>query len=211
MGESRLFACAALGYRFWFVAEGQLLSANRGLWEPGTNRAACWRGGKHPAPQTYCTCGLHAYHDLAAPVRHTNSFARHWMPGDRDEAVMIGAVAGRGRIEAHWSGWRAAEGQILGLLATPVQAASGLAQEVSRRYRVPFFQRPEDLEAHARCFAAPIAPAFRPEPPLAASELRRFARHYRSSDGDPEEVAELAEELSLRLDEVIALAEYLGL
>lgn len=211
MGESHLFAAAALGYRFWFVAEEHLLSATNGLWEPGVNRAACWRSTGHPAPQGDCTCGLHAYHELSAPLRHTNSFARHWRPGDRDEAVMIGAVAGRGALEVHWSGWRAAEGQVLGLLATPVQIASGLAAEIAGRYRVPYFGQKAELEAHARRLAAPIDPAFRPDPPLSGPALERFARRYRRSAGDPEEVAELAEELSLRLDEVISLAEYLGL
>jgi hypothetical protein len=108
-----------LGYRAWLVRPScdgyqlrSILVPSRWAAEPGAWTCAACRppagGGsiRHDAtamPHPDCTCGLHAYHSLAA-----GGYDERMVQEDGgDLGIVWGAVAGAGRVLAYRDGWRA--------------------------------------------------------------------------------------------------------
>jgi hypothetical protein len=126
--DTPLFADPLFGLRFWRVTvdhRGEWLSAphQQTLWPPGGQwlHAKCPTG--HGAPAAGCDCGAHAWH----PRRHT---ARDVLA---PRATVAGIVEGRGAIEVHEDGFRAARARPYALIVTP-RSNGALVRRVAERY-----------------------------------------------------------------------------
>jgi hypothetical protein len=96
------------------------------LWRNAVKRASCVPGIKSgtdelikvephtTSPAEACECGIYAFHDLgyAASLAHRG---RAQDFGPRQQALVVGAVLGRGGVLLHNFGWRAEEARIIGL------------------------------------------------------------------------------------------------
>lgn len=115
---AEFFADPALGFRTWIPRYGWVLGAltGRAAWVPGVNAARCdpMAPGEHHAhlhavPADGCHCGLYAFHEPPEGL----------FPGGSrrvtDPEVVVGAVAGWGRVQVHAHGWRAERAVILAL------------------------------------------------------------------------------------------------
>jgi len=133
--EAPDLAAEVLGFRGWRVSPSGLLmsaAADDG-WVPGENVAICPRG-MHQAPASGCGCGLYAHYDFASVPASM---------GARDrEGVMIGAVAGWGRVILHPDGWRAERARVLAFFRQG--PASALARSETL-YGVPVVDGPWEL------------------------------------------------------------------
>lgn len=163
---------AALGYRLWSVRHGALYSIGRGItrWErfgaapleylPGAY-ASCRESSHHIAPVSDCECGWYALHSLDQAIKDHRLFKALLSPsGDPTPEMVIGAVAGSGRIEIHERGWRSERVQILALLRP--ESDHQLQQSVewiAERIRVPIFDHLIDLRefSEPRATAIPIS------------------------------------------------------
>ena len=89
-----------VGWRYWRVAADRLASVSqRGFtWEPGSPLVARCVGGGHAAPDSGCSCGVHASADLAALRDHALCLA----PG----VLVVGEVALWGRVVLDAHGYR---------------------------------------------------------------------------------------------------------
>lgn len=150
------------GFRWWRLSgDAGLLSPWRGpvRWRPGDNEASClarrgifgWKTARtphpHGCPARGCECGFYALHALpelnAGPDRAiweidvATSGGRH--------GLVLGVVAGTGRILIGTEGWRARFGRILALFAGPMNTIHtrelGI---VAADYGVPLYR---DLDA----------------------------------------------------------------
>ena len=100
-------------------------------------------------PNRYCECGLYAWHDLDHLLR----------PGAEDGDLVLGAVAGAGKLQIQSRGFRAERAQVIGLLAG---SNRDLAELLGLRYQVPVFNNNEDLSAYALQKALPVPDDLKP-------------------------------------------------
>jgi len=143
-----LFPHAILGYRAWWRDGTRLYSitdARDGAWIPGVSTAICksvpdpkaLQLSEHQPPVANCGCGFYAYHDLAQVLRRR---------GKDKDAMVIGAVAGSGKVFIHRQGFRCRQIQILGLLADA--DADGIVAVLGKHYQVPTFDTTDQLKEH---------------------------------------------------------------
>ncbi len=131
-------AAAVLGFRGWRVAPSGLLmsaSADDG-WVPGDNLATCPRG-MHPAPKAGCGCGLYAHYELETVPQSVNF-------GGNNGGIMVGAVAGWGRVILHPDGWRAEYAKVIALFRQGPADALARAEAL---YGAPVLDGPDQLPA----------------------------------------------------------------
>jgi len=180
---------AALGFRAWMVRDQLLLPLSAGpAWQPGVNRASCHPGGMvrpyeatvdgHQAPGAKCHCGFNAYHrldrayetawnyiELGYDTRGPRTYVREY-------TIALGAIAGRGSVQIHQQGFRAAEAQILALsLVHEDQPLHELVEAAALRYRVPLVETPLHL---SKQIGAITGVQTIPEKVLAPSWLHRM-------------------------------------
>jgi hypothetical protein len=144
MNDETVYANPLLGFRTWKVRRSGLLAsigAGNSIWKPGVNIARC-PSKLHAAPAHDCHCGFYAYHQLQACSRQAD--------------LIIGAVAGRGRVEVHADGWRGEEVVILAIADT-----HPAAQRLARHYKVPLVPY-QELAAFSSQFAQPVPATERP-------------------------------------------------
>lgn len=131
-------AAEVLGFRGWRVAPSGLLmsaAADDG-WVPGENVATCPRE-MHPAPQTGCGCGLYAHYELGQ-VPASVSFDRN------NGGILVGAVAGWGRVILHPDGWRAEFAKVIALFR---RGPADALERCERLYGAPVLNDPHELPA----------------------------------------------------------------
>jgi hypothetical protein len=150
------------GFRWWRLSgSAKLLSPWRGpvCWRAGQNEASClarrgmigWRMSRTPHPQgcpaTRCECGFYALHSLPElnggfdraiwEIDTATSGGRH--------GLVLGIVAGYGRVLFGTQGWRARFAQILALYAGPtVTDHTREMGAAAAEYGVPLYR---DLDA----------------------------------------------------------------
>lgn len=150
------------GFRWWRLSgDADLLSPWRGpvCWRPGENEASClarrgmfgWKVAKTPHPRgcpaAGCECGFYALHSLPEmndgldraiwEIETATSGGRH--------GLVLGVVAGYGRVLIGTEGWRARFGRILALFAGPTVTNHTREMGVAAAaYRVPLYR---DLDA----------------------------------------------------------------
>jgi hypothetical protein len=150
------------GFRWWRVgASDDLLSPWRGpiRWSPGENEATClgrrgmlgWRSSKAPhpmgSPAIECECGFYALHSL--PEMNDGLDRAIWeidtaTSGGR-HGLVLGIVAGSGRVLIGTEGLRARFGRILALFADPhVTTHTRELGAAAAAYGVPLYR---DLDA----------------------------------------------------------------
>jgi hypothetical protein len=179
--DKPLLAAEVLGFRGWRVSPSGLLmsaSADDG-WVPGDNAAICPRG-LHPAPTAGCQCGLYAHFELDQVPASVNF-------GNGVGGIVIGAVAGWGRVILHPDGWRAENAKVISLFQRGPAESLERAQAL---YKVPIVAGPWELPAD--CGAEEVPKHMRPEEepgtstgiaaglgqaPMSASMLHRVATH----------------------------------
>jgi hypothetical protein len=158
------FSQAVIGFRQWLLIDGSLcplftctLSAP---WVPGVNEARCFSSASRHAhdtpaphdtsPQTDCSCGLYARHEVTDTMRR-----------DHIKGRVTGAIAAWGDLEVHHDGFRAQYAVVCALAesaSTPIPAA------VAARYHVPLLPL-DRLEAEALRHGAPLPGSVRPPAP----------------------------------------------
>jgi len=151
-----IYPAPLLGYRSWYLTWDTLelrsvAIRNARPWHPGVNKAYCDHQLDHSVPNSYCSCGLYAWHD---PEKLTSAATMRMALGGDDERTLIsGAVVARGDVEAHADGWRAAEAQIIGFC---YQAEGKKKRHVRKRlqalqekYRLPIFETVSELRQYA--------------------------------------------------------------
>jgi hypothetical protein len=150
------------GFRWWRLSgNAELLSPWRGpvCWRPGENEASClarrgvfgWRMSRAPhpngCPSTDCECGFYALHAL--PELNDGLDRAIWeidtaTSGGR-HGLVLGIVAGYGRVLIGTEGWRARFGRILALFAGPTVTNHTREMGVAAAaYEVPLYR---DLDA----------------------------------------------------------------
>ena len=145
-----LFPQTVLGYRVWKTGSTCLypLTDQPDSWEPGENQAQCSRW-THSAPTQECHCGFYAFHKLRSAI-HKSRF---------QSGVIVGAVAAAGKIQCHYSGYRAEKIQVIALLNNE---RNSKCLEISKSYRVPLFETKKELRAYANSVSAPAPDAIKP-------------------------------------------------
>lgn len=150
------------GFRWWRLSgSADLLSPWRGpvRWGPEENEASClarrgvfgWKTARAPHPRgcpaTACECGFYALHAL--PCRNEGTDRAVWeidsATSGGHHGLVLGIVAGYGRVLIGTEGWRARFGRILALYAGPT--VTGHTRELgaaAATYRVPLYR---DLDA----------------------------------------------------------------
>jgi len=115
--EVLIYPHALIGYRVWQLKDGQLypLHAKASAWEPGSNDATCNKH-EHQAPAPDCKCGFNAHHQLRGAIEEAEHWRHHNKRSDKVQILVIGAIAGKGQVELHRSGFRCQSAQILALL-----------------------------------------------------------------------------------------------
>jgi hypothetical protein len=150
------------GFRWWRLSgNAELLSPWRGpvRWKGGENEASClarrgmfgWRMARAPHPRgcpaTACECGFYALHTLPRlndgldrsiwEIDTSTSGGRH--------GLVLGVVAGYGRVLIGTAGWRSHFGRILALYAGPtVTNHTRELGAAAAAYEVPVYR---DLDA----------------------------------------------------------------
>jgi hypothetical protein len=184
----------AIGYRLWRVDPADAWTGNQleslvsqTLW-PFRERleAACetrlapakFRPRRahpvdvHSAPEAECTCGVYAYHDVDAMLRHVEEMRQ--FIDHRQRILVAGAVLCWGRLVIHPEGFRAQFARVVAIsLPEPEPSTAWTHQhlrEVARAYAIP----PLDLK-HLVPYAREFGSAFKPDP----SELRQRSRFGR--------------------------------
>jgi hypothetical protein len=146
------------GFRWWRLsADTELLSPWRGpvRWKHGENEASClarqgmfgWRMSRAPHPRgcpaTACECGFYALHALPSPngdldraiweIDTATSGGRH--------GLVLGIVAGYGRVLIGTAGWRSQFARILALFAGPtVTDHTRQLGAAAATYEVPLYR-----------------------------------------------------------------------
>lgn len=136
--DRQLLTAAVLGFRGWRVAPSGLLmsaSADDG-WIPGDNTATCPRG-MHKAPQAGCGCGLYAHYELDSVPSSVNF-------GGNAGGILVGAVAGWGRVILHPDGWRAELAKVIALFR---QGPADALERSEALYGAPVLAGPWELPA----------------------------------------------------------------
>lgn len=124
------------GFRWWRLSgNAELLSPWRGpvIWRPGENEASClarrgmfgWKMSRTPHPRgcpaTGCECGFYALHSL--PELNDGLDRAIWeidtATSGGQHGLVLGVVAGSGRVLIGTEGWRARFCRILALFAGP--------------------------------------------------------------------------------------------
>lgn len=150
------------GFRWWRLSgDAELLSPWRGpvRWRRGENEASClgrrgmlgWKTSRAPHPRgcpaTGCECGFYALHSL--PARRDDPDRAIWeidtaTSGGRHRLV-LGIVAGSGRVLIGTAGWRARFCRILALFAGPTVTDQTREMGIAATgYGVPLYR---DLDA----------------------------------------------------------------
>jgi hypothetical protein len=150
------------GFRWWRLSgNAELLSPWRGpvCWRPGENEASClarrgmfgWKTSRAPHPRgcpaTGCECGFYALHSL--PELNDGLDRAIWeidtaTSGGR-HGLVLGVVAGSGRVLIGTEGWRARSGRILALFAGPMVTSHTREMGIAAAaYGVPLYR---DLDA----------------------------------------------------------------
>jgi hypothetical protein len=150
------------GFRWWRLSgNAELLSPWRGpvCWRPGENEASClarrgifgWKKSQAPHPRgcpaTGCECGFYALHSLPElnggldraiwEIDTATSGGRH--------GLVLGVVAGSGRVLIGTEGWRARSSRILALFAGPTVTSHTREMGIAAAaYGVPLYR---DLDA----------------------------------------------------------------
>jgi len=150
--EAPVYPRAIIGYRVWRIVEDRddtyLKAVWRDkLWQPGINRAVCPHG--HQQPQEGCHCGFNMFYYYQT--------ARDYRYASKGENI-LGIIAGRGHVQAHYSGCRAEEGQILALVVPhplkrlfwPFGRQSQLVERLAEKYNVPVFNWPHQLRKYGK-------------------------------------------------------------
>lgn len=125
MTGAPLLTHALPGYRTWMLdGTGALApyTGQTGPWSAGVNTARCARGLRHTAPDSDCTCGIYAFHDLHRQMRHE---------------PFVGAIAAWGDMDVYRDGFRAQHAIVLALAGARTPALTKAAQ----RYGVPIVPR----------------------------------------------------------------------
>ena len=150
------------GYRWWRLSDdAELLSPWRGpiRWRSGENEATClarrgmfgWRTAKTPHPRgcpaTACECGFYALHRL--PERNDGVGRAIWeidtSTSGGHHRLVLGIVAGYGRVLIGTAGWRSHFARILALYAGPtVTGHTRALGATAAAYDVPLYR---DLDA----------------------------------------------------------------
>lgn len=159
-----VYSAALLGYRVLVLsADGALSSTGDGAmrWRPGTNVAYCAAGGGHDAPAAGCGCGLYALHRVRDAAVEAGQLRR----SSRGQVMpVIAAVAARGHVELHATGFRASDMTIIALLAPPQvparptnvsQQRPAAFQTAADRYQVPVAATSDQLVRMSRQVAQP--------------------------------------------------------
>lgn len=127
---------AVLGFRKWDLRYDKKLKSctNHSVWQPGINTAKCHRYN-HLAPASGCHCGFNAWYSLRKANKNYNG-------------IIIGAIAGAGRVELHYDGFRSSQAQIIALLVAPYRSATSLkfVEEIGDKYNVPVFENKKDFK-----------------------------------------------------------------
>ena len=158
MSEAVPIVGSVRGYRWWRLSENEeLLSPWRGpiRWDPGENEAAClarrgvfgWKMSRVPHPRgcpaAGCECGFYALHSIPEindridraiwEIDSSTSGGRH--------GLVLGIVAGYGRVLVGTAGWRARFSSILALFAGPtVTNHTRLLGATAAAYGVPLYR-----------------------------------------------------------------------
>ena len=150
------------GFRWWRLSgEAELLSPWRGpvRWRPGPNEASClarrgmlgWKMSRAPHPRgcpaTGCECGFYALHAL--PESRDDPDRAIWAidttTSGGSHGLVLGIVAGAGRVLIGTEGWRARFCTILALFAGPTVTDHTREMGVAAAaYGVPLYR---DVEA----------------------------------------------------------------
>jgi hypothetical protein len=171
-GEIPFYSQAVIGYRQWLLIDGALcplftctLSAP---WLPGVNEARCYSSASRHAhdapkphetsPQSDCSCGLYARHEVTDTMRR-----------DHIKGRVTGAIAAWGDLEVHHDGFRA---QFAMVCAVAESASTPVTAAVADRYGVPLLPL-ELIELEATRHGAPLPVSARP--PAPDPERRRWS------------------------------------
>jgi hypothetical protein len=109
------------GFRQFRVGDDGLLPAHVGdkPWSAGVTIAHCKRG-PHRAPKEGCTCGLHAWYDVADARAHA-------LPGE-----VTAVVRASGTVLLGEHGWRAEKAEILAVALPSRRTATGARRDRAR-------------------------------------------------------------------------------
>lgn len=126
---------AILGFRKWDVDvyNQKLRSCTKySVWRPGVNIAECYRYNHHLAPAPGCHCGFNAWYSLKK--------------ANKNYQGIVGAIAGAGRVELHYDGFRSSEAQIIALLLPPkTTISSKLVEKLADNYNLQVFENKKDF------------------------------------------------------------------
>ena len=125
MTDIPLLTHALPGYRTWMLDRTGALApytGQTGPWSAGVNTARCARGLRHAAPDSDCTCGIYAFHDLHRQMRHE---------------PFVGAIAAWGDMDVYRDGFRAQHAIVLALAGARTPAL----EKAAERYGVPIVPR----------------------------------------------------------------------
>lgn len=155
MSSAPVYASAALGYRTWYVCDGQLASTGKGatVWRPGVNLMSCQY---HVQPRAECSCGLYAFHDLEMAKECNRLLKKQTHPLHYRCLPIVGAVAFRGQVQSHHHGLRGEEACILALALTSADdQQEAEAQQIADRYSVPLLHL-DELKSFASQYALEV-------------------------------------------------------
>ena len=136
------------GVRTWRVANTMWARMGGWLWSWGA--LACWRPphieewkeaectGGHRIPGENCSCGIYAFHTVAAMQRELGPRDR----GDGYEHVS-GVIAARGEIVEHEDGFRAQYAKVLAIFSDSLDTPK---EEIAEEYHCPII-RPDEYDA----------------------------------------------------------------
>jgi len=152
--QCKIYPQALLGYRGFALYQGRLRSLIADtFWRSGVNVAECHICAAHRPAVQDCSCGFYAYHAVHSAIDTVEGAAQltRMMP----EAMLIGAVAGRGAVQVHGQGWRAQEAQILVLADVFGAISEDQLQDLGALYHVPAFKSVNRLQWVASGYAKP--------------------------------------------------------
>jgi len=168
--EDKTYPKALLGYRAWLLSEGELHplhSRAAPAWRPGENIAVCTSIGSalhpHQAPKHDCRCGFNVYHSLGMAIGEYQNWLGRWQAekgGIPPVTLLLGAVAGKGKIEIHSDGFRCESAQILALFSPkcPDKQVPDDLDLVADHYGVALYRlhAHEDLDAAIKTFETAV-------------------------------------------------------
>lgn len=122
-------------------------------WNPYDDISECYNtNSDHQVPGVNCHCGWNAFKDFDRALEYKKGLG--FIKG-HEPRVIVGSIAGSGRVELHADGWRSEKAVILGLCNLPeMNNFDEHIQSISEFYNIPVFDNEQDLGDHSLQYAS---------------------------------------------------------